>query len=68
MSTDEFKDVEATIRDGRLFNQTLRAAWVEDLIGHKRPGTPIVDWRDGKVDWMPADEIEVPDTAQEHRA
>ncbi len=28
---------------------------------HKRLGDPVVGWKDGKVVWVPAEEIEVDD-------
>jgi hypothetical protein len=61
MNSDEAKDVRAIMLDGRLIHQALREAWVKELIRHKRLGTPIVVWRDGKVVWIPAEEIEIPD-------
>ncbi len=44
-----------------LIQQALREAVTEALIRHKRLGNPIVVWRDGKVVWVPADEIEIPE-------
>ena len=38
------------------------------MIRHKRLGNPIVVWRDGKVVWVPAEEIQVPDDATEAEA
>jgi len=29
------------------------------LLMHKRLGNPVVTWRDGRVVWIPADEINV---------
>ncbi len=40
----------------RLTQQAVRAAVME----HKRVGNPIAIWRDGRVVWVPAEEIEVP--------
>lgn len=38
------------------------AAGVRDaLIMHKKLGNPIVVWEDGKVRWIPADEITIPE-------
>ena len=31
------------------------------LLQHKRAGNPIAVWEDGKVVWIPAEEIDVPD-------
>jgi hypothetical protein len=60
MSTDKAKDVRAIMLDGHLIPRALRQAVTEALIRHKRLGTPIVVWRDGKVVWIPAEEIEIP--------
>jgi len=62
MTTDEPKDVRAIMLDGKLIQQALRKAVTEALIRHKRLGTPIVVWRDGKVVWIPAEDIEIPET------
>jgi hypothetical protein len=61
MTTDKPKDVRAIMLDGNLIQQALREAVTQALIRHKRLGTPIVVWRDGKVVWIPAEEIEIPD-------
>ena len=41
----------------RAFRRGVRKA----LLEHKRDGDPVVEWRDGKVVWVPADEIVIPD-------
>ncbi|HUY32742.1 MAG TPA: hypothetical protein VMV69_08160 [Pirellulales bacterium] len=33
------------------------------LLQHKRAGSPIAVWRDGKVAWIPPEEIEVDESA-----
>ena len=38
----------------------LQQAVAEVMADHKRTGDPIVVWRDGKVVWVSAEEIEVP--------
>ncbi len=43
-----------------LWSKHPRKAVTQALIRHKRLGTPIVVWRDGKVVWIPAEEIEIP--------
>jgi hypothetical protein len=35
------------------------------VLRHKKLGEPIVIWRDGKVVWVPPEEIEVPDDPSE---
>lgn len=41
--------------------RALRLAARDTLIEHKRDGDPIVVWQDGRVVWIPADEIVIPD-------
>ncbi|MBI1901362.1 MAG: hypothetical protein HYS13_09665 [Planctomycetia bacterium] len=38
------------------------------LIMHKAAGNPIAVWRNGKVEWIPADEIEIPPEPEIARA
>ncbi len=37
----------------------VKLAVRDALIQHKRAGNPICVWRDGKVVWIPADEIQI---------
>ena len=39
----------------------MRLAVRDALIAHKRDGDPVVVWEDGRVKWIPADEIVIPD-------
>lgn len=41
--------------------RALREAIVEALISHKMAGNPVAIWRDGRVDWIPPEDIPVPD-------
>ena len=43
----------------------LKEAVAEAIAEHKRRGSPIVIWRDGKVVWVPAEEIVVPKFKQQ---
>jgi hypothetical protein len=61
MNSDEQKDVRSIMLDTNLVEQALQKAVVQAMIRHKRLGNPIVVWRDGKVVWIPAEEIEIPD-------
>lgn len=47
-------------RDSKKIQQALKEAVHEAVRKHKLLGQPIVVWRDGKVVWVPADEIELP--------
>ena len=39
----------------------MREAAHDALLAHKRAGQPVVTWQDGKVAWIPADQISVDD-------
>jgi hypothetical protein len=41
--------------------QAVRLAVRDALIQHKRAGNPVCTWRDGKVVWIPAEEIQIDD-------
>lgn len=42
-------------------SEALRRAVRQALLEHKREGLPIVIWRDGRVVWVPPQEIEMPE-------
>jgi hypothetical protein len=39
----------------------MRAAVRRALIEHKRDGDPVEVWEDGQVQWIPAEDIVIPD-------
>jgi len=45
------------IRDLPRILRALRQAVREALEGHRRAGNPIAVWRDGRVVWIPPEEI-----------
>ena len=53
------KDIDQIFKEGTLIDKALKDAVREALLYHKRNGNPVVTWRDGKVVWIPADQIEV---------
>ena len=53
------KDIEALFADGTEIDRALKEAVRLALLEHKRAGNPIAEWRDGKVVWVPPEEIEV---------
>jgi hypothetical protein len=63
MNSGERKDLRSIMLDTDLVEQALQKAVVQAMVRHKRLGNPIVVWRDGKVVWIPAEEIEIPDSA-----
>lgn len=53
-------DVSALFRHPRLIENAAARASREALIAHKREGVPIAVWRENRVVWVPAEEIEIP--------
>ena len=51
--------------DGRAIDRALRQAVREALLRHKKLGESIVIWKDGKVVWVPPEEIEVADLEED---
>ena len=45
-------------------HNAIKEAVREAILDHKRAGNPIASWQDGKVVWIPADEIKVPEPAE----
>jgi len=41
--------------------RALKEAVAEALVEHKRQGNPLAIWRNGKVAWIPPEEIVVPE-------
>ncbi|MBA3323242.1 MAG: hypothetical protein H0T45_17610 [Pyrinomonadaceae bacterium] len=54
---------ELFIVSGEEIERVLRRAVRHALLQHKRAGNPIATWRDGRVVWIPAEEIQVEDDA-----
>lgn len=54
-------DIEAIMRDGTLIDGAMAQARRAAHLDHKRTGDPIVVWENGRVVWIPADQIEVDD-------
>jgi hypothetical protein len=68
MSSQASKDVRAIMLDGITIQRAQRESWIKSLDRHKRLGNPIVVWRDGKVVWIPPEEIQIPDEAPDAHA
>ena len=50
-------DIDRLFREGTEIDAALNAAVREAVLQHKQKGLPLVVWRDGKVAWIPAEEI-----------
>jgi hypothetical protein len=54
------KNISELFADGAVIDRALKQAVQEALLLHRQRGVPIVIWRDGRVVWVPADEIPLP--------
>lgn len=45
------------VDEGHIIDEALRTAAREAILQHKREGLPIVIYRDGKIVWVPAEEL-----------
>jgi hypothetical protein len=52
-------DIGRIIRERTLVDEAIRKAIQDTLRLHKKLGDPVVGWKDGKVVWIPAAEIEL---------
>jgi hypothetical protein len=50
-------DLDAILADTARIEAALRSAVRGALRDHKRAGNPIAVWRDGRVVWLPPEEI-----------
>lgn len=58
---DQTDDIGRILADDALIERALRKGVRDALRIHKAAGNPIPDWRDGKVVWIPAEEIVIPE-------
>jgi hypothetical protein len=60
MNKNNHKDrIDELFADGILIDQAMRNAVQQALGRHRLLGIPIVEWRDGKIVWIPPEEIRV---------
>lgn len=51
------KSIAQLIIDGTEIDRAIQEAVRQALLAHQRAGNPIAIWQDGKVVWIPPDEI-----------
>ena len=56
--TNRSQDLLTVLREGVLVEQALQKAARQAIADHKREGLPLAIWRDGKVAWVSAEELE----------
>jgi hypothetical protein len=54
--------LQQILDEGDAIEVAIRESVREALLMHKRLGLPVVTWQDGKVVWIPADQISVDDS------
>jgi hypothetical protein len=59
MAGERTRNISQLFDDGAAIGQAMNAAVREAVLQHKQKGLPLAVWRDGKVAWIPAEEIEV---------
>lgn len=64
MTGEVDRAIAAKFREGWPIDRALVNAVREALVVHKRLGHPIAAWRDGKVVWIPPEEIPHPPADQ----
>ncbi len=52
--------IDAAFADGSVIDRALRKAVQDALQQHRQAGNPIAVWCDGKVVWIPPEEIPLP--------
>ena len=67
MANRKQRDIEKLLGNRALVRKALAEGVREALLRHKQAGLPVVQWRDGKVVWIPPEEIVVNDEGQRRR-
>ncbi|MGA2033354.1 MAG: antitoxin family protein [Thermoguttaceae bacterium] len=52
------RDISEILSDPNVVVEALREAVQDEVKRHKQMGLPMAIWRDGKVVWVPAEELE----------
>jgi len=64
MASETEKDISRIFRERTLIDQALNAAVRDAVLEHKQRGLPLVVWRDGKIVWVPPEEVSPGDGPQ----
>ena len=51
--------ISTALRNPEMIVKAIQKRINEALLRHKQAGNPICEWRDGKVVWIPAEEISI---------
>jgi hypothetical protein len=61
-------DIDAAFEDGTLIDEGIREGVRQAIELHRRAGVPMVVWRDGRVQWISADEVATHDSEDDEPA
>lgn len=53
------KTIAKIVADDEAIDRAVGDAVMDALRRHKLLGNPVAEWRDGRVVWIPADEIQL---------
>ena len=59
MPEKKYRDIAEIFSDDPAIEKALKEAVRQALLQHKQAGNPVAAWRNGKVVWIPPEEIEV---------
>jgi len=59
MIAPEEKSIAELLADPTIVENAVKEGVRQALLRHRREGNPIAVWRDGKVVWIPPDQIPV---------
>ena len=57
MSGNRTDKIARIFADGRRIDAAVRLAAADAVREHKKQNLPLVIWRDGRIAWVPADEL-----------
>jgi hypothetical protein len=63
--TDHEPTIDELFEDGRLIDEALRLAARDARRLHKALGSPMATWLNGRVVWIPPEEIDVDDDGED---
>ena len=63
MKIEHNRDIGEIFADDEVIDRALTEAVKDALRQHKRAGNPVCEWRDGKVVWIPPEEIQADEFA-----
>jgi len=59
MSNERNQSISELFGDRTAIAEAMNAAVREAVLQHKQKGLPLAVWRDGKVAWIPPEEIAI---------